>query len=127
MICQTFIQFGRYIFTDPPFGSNLMYSELNFIWEAWLRVITNNKSEAVINNTQRKGLDEYHDLMARCFGEMQRALKPGRWITVEFHNSKKMFGMQFKVPLHEPASLSPRLLFWTNSKALLSKSPAQVR
>ncbi len=78
-----------YIFTDPPFGSNLMYSELNFIWEAWLRVITNNKSEAVINNTQRKGLDEYHDLMARCFGEMQRALKPGRWITVEFHNSQK--------------------------------------
>lgn len=78
-----------YIFTDPPFGSNLMYSELNFIWESWLRILTNNKSEAVINNTQRKGLDEYHDLMARCFGEMQRVLKPGRWITVEFHNSQK--------------------------------------
>src|SRR5690606_38488618 len=25
-----------YIFTDPPFGGNLMYSELNFLWEAWL-------------------------------------------------------------------------------------------
>src|SRR5690606_21945578 len=24
-----------YIFTDPPFGGNLMYSELNFLWEAW--------------------------------------------------------------------------------------------
>lgn len=23
-----------YIFTDPPFGANLMYSELNFIWES---------------------------------------------------------------------------------------------
>ena len=32
-----------YIFTDPPFGGNLMYSELNFLWEAWLRVFTNNK------------------------------------------------------------------------------------
>ncbi len=24
-----------YIFVDPPFGANLMYSELNFLWEAW--------------------------------------------------------------------------------------------
>lgn len=32
-----------YIFTDPPFGGNLMYSELNFLWEAWLKVFTNNK------------------------------------------------------------------------------------
>ncbi len=23
-----------YVFVDPPFGSNLMYSELNFIWES---------------------------------------------------------------------------------------------
>jgi 16S rRNA G966 N2-methylase RsmD len=30
-----------YIFTDPPFGGNLMYSELNFIWESWLRIRTN--------------------------------------------------------------------------------------
>ena len=25
-----------YVFTIPPFGNNLMYSELNFLWEAWL-------------------------------------------------------------------------------------------
>jgi len=77
-----------YIFTDPPFGSNLMYSELNFIWEAWLKVFTNNKSEAVINKTQRKGLYEYQVLMEKCFSENYRILKPGRWMTVEFHNSK---------------------------------------
>ena len=33
-----------YIFTDPPFGNNLMYSELNFLWEAWLKVFTNNQN-----------------------------------------------------------------------------------
>lgn len=77
-----------YIFTDPPFGSNLMYSELNFIWESWLRVFTNNKKEAIINNTQNKGLPEYTDLMKLGFKEMYRILKPNRWITVEFHNSK---------------------------------------
>ncbi|NSW83905.1 MAG: DNA methylase [Syntrophothermus sp.] len=77
-----------YIFTDPPFGSNLMYSELNFLWEAWLGVFTNNKPEAVINETQGKGLPEYKELMTACFKEMYRILKPNRWMTVVFHNSK---------------------------------------
>ncbi|MEW6423842.1 MAG: DNA methyltransferase [Bacillota bacterium] len=77
-----------YIFTDPPFGGNLMYSELNFLWEAWLRVFTNNKPEAIENETQGKGASEYQQLMTRCFQEYYRVLKPGRWMTVEFHNSK---------------------------------------
>jgi DNA modification methylase len=77
-----------YIFTDPPFGGNLMYSELNFIGEAWLKVFTNNKSEAIVNDVQKKALVDYRDLMVRCFSEMYRILKPSRWITVEFHNSQ---------------------------------------
>jgi DNA modification methylase/rubredoxin len=77
-----------YIFVDPPFGANLMYSELNFLWEAWLGVFTNNQPEAVINRTQRKGLPEYQALMEACFREFYRVLKPGRWMTVEFHNSQ---------------------------------------
>ncbi len=77
-----------YIFTDPPFGSNIMYSELNFIWEAWLKVFTNNKPEAIENKVQGKGLNEYQKLMTLAFQEYYRILKPGRWMTVEFHNSK---------------------------------------
>ena len=77
-----------YIFTDPPFGDNLMYSELNFLWEAWLKVFTNNESEAIINKSQGKSLDEYSDLMLKSFQECYRVLKPKRWITVVFHNSK---------------------------------------
>jgi hypothetical protein len=77
-----------YIFTDPPFGGNLMYSELNFLWEAWLKVFTNNKPEAIENKIQGKGLLEYQQLMTRCFQEYYRVLKPGRWMTVEFHNSR---------------------------------------
>jgi len=75
-----------YIFTDPPFGGNLMYSELNFLWEAWLKVFTNNKQEAIENKVQGKGPMEYQQLMTRCFQEYYRTLKPGRWMTVEFHN-----------------------------------------
>lgn len=77
-----------YIFTDPPFGDNLMYSELNFIWEAWLKVFTNNKKEGIINNSQRKDLSSYNLLMLESFKEYYRVLKPKRWITVVFHNSR---------------------------------------
>jgi hypothetical protein len=77
-----------YIFTDPPFGDNLMYSELNYLWETWLKVFTNNMSEAVVNTTQKKNLVEYQKIIEECFVEMYRILKPGRWMTVEFHNSK---------------------------------------
>jgi len=77
-----------YIFTDPPFGDNLPYSELNFLWEAWLRVYTNNATEAIVSKTQGKEVRQYTRLMEKCFRECYRVLKPGRWITVEFHNSR---------------------------------------
>ena len=77
-----------YIFTDPPFGGNLNYSELSFLWEAWLKVVTNQKTEAIMSRVQRKGLSEYQTFMTRCFSEYYRVLKPGRWMTVEFHNSQ---------------------------------------
>ena len=77
-----------YIFIDPPFGGNLMYSELNFIWESWLKTFTNNEPEAIENKTQGKNLFEYQELLIRCCQEFYRILKPGRWMTIEFHNSK---------------------------------------
>jgi DNA modification methylase/predicted RNA-binding Zn-ribbon protein involved in translation (DUF1610 family) len=76
-----------YVFTDPPFGSNIMYSELNSIWESWIKVITNNKEEAIINNVQHKTLFEYQTLMNQSFKEYYRVLKPGKWLTIEFSNT----------------------------------------
>ena len=76
-----------YIFTDPPFGSNIMYSELNFIWESWLKVFTDNKPEAIENKTQKKSTLDYQTLMIQCFKEYFRILKPGKWMTVEFSNT----------------------------------------
>lgn len=76
-----------YIFTDPPFGKNLMYSDLNFIHEAWLGLLTNTKEEAIENPIQKKTLFEYQELMYRSFKEFYRILKPGHWMTVEFSNT----------------------------------------
>ena len=65
-----------------------MYSELNFIWEAWLKTITASQNEAIVNASQRKEIYEYQQLLEKCLKEFYRVLKPNRWITIEFHNSQ---------------------------------------
>jgi predicted RNA methylase len=77
-----------YIFTDPPFGANFDYSELNFFWEPFLGVITNQVAEAIVSTSQQKSIDNYRMLMTDSFRECFRVLKPGRWMTVEFSNTK---------------------------------------
>lgn len=64
-----------------------MYSELNFINEAWLKVKTNNQEEAIINKVQQKALFEYQTLMHNSLKEYYRVLKPGKWLTMEFSNT----------------------------------------
>jgi len=76
-----------YIFTDPPFGENIYYADLNILNEAWHRVRTNAANEAIVDKAKKKGILEYQDAMRRCFQEYQRVLKAGRWITIVFHNS----------------------------------------
>jgi predicted RNA methylase len=77
-----------YIFTDPPFGENIYYADLNFLVEAWHGVMTDAKPEAIVDAFKKKALPEYQHLMQRCFKEYYRVLKPGRWMTVVFSNSK---------------------------------------
>ena len=77
-----------YLFIDPPFGSNLMYSELNFIWESWIQVFTNTIPEAIVNKAQGKKLQHYQALMRDCFIESFRILKPGHWMTIVFSNTQ---------------------------------------
>ena len=76
-----------YVFTDPPFGANFAYAELNFVPEAFHRVLTAPAREAIVSRAQGKAVIEYQDLMSACFQEYARVLKPGRWLTVVFSNS----------------------------------------
>ena len=90
-----------YIFTDPPFGDNLAYSELNFIVEAFHRVFTHQGPEAVMSDSQQKGLHEYYRLMKSCFAEYYRVLKPGRWMTVVFSNPQAAVWNGIRTALQE--------------------------
>lgn len=76
-----------YIFTDPPFGENKYYADLNYMVESWHRVFTNAEPEAIVDQAKDKDLLDYQALMRACFAEYARVLKPGRWMTVVFSNS----------------------------------------
>lgn len=90
-----------YIFTDPPFGENIYYSDLNFFVESWYRVFTNTKPEAIVDRVREKGLSDYQRLMQECFREYYRILKPGRWMTVEFSNSQASVWNTIQTTLQE--------------------------
>jgi DNA modification methylase/predicted RNA-binding Zn-ribbon protein involved in translation (DUF1610 family) len=85
-----------YIFLDSPFGLN--YSKLNLLWEAWLKVFTNNVEE------------EYNSLMQACFQEAYRILKPGRWMTVVFSKSLKTNIEQAGFIIANIATLNKKLI-----------------
>ncbi len=78
-----------YVFTDPPFGGNINYSEMNFLWESWLRQHTDTRDEAIVNAVQGKGVAEYQTLLTRGFRECRRVLKSDGWMSVVFHNSSR--------------------------------------
>ena len=77
-----------YVFTDPPFGENIFYADLNYVVESWHRAFTRSETEAIVDRPKGKQIADYQRLMQRCFEAYRRVLKPGRWITVVFHNSR---------------------------------------
>lgn len=81
-----------YVFTDPPFGANIYYSDASFLWESWLDDFTDTTNEAIVSTSLTaehggKSLNDYEKLMSASFGEIARVLKPGAWASVMFHSS----------------------------------------
>jgi len=80
-----------YIFTDPPYDSSIQYGELAYLWTAWLKkdegyldkIIS---TEVIHNEKQHKDFPVYYGLLSTSFKEMFEVLKPGRYLTVTFHN-----------------------------------------
>lgn len=77
----------HFIFMDPPFGANIIYSEMNQILESWIRVKTNRQAEAVINGAVKEGEDGYRVKMSKAFQECHRVLKTEGQMIFAFHNS----------------------------------------
>jgi transcriptional regulator with XRE-family HTH domain len=89
------------VFTDPPFGANINYSEMNLLWEAWLGSFTDNTEEAIINRVQNKGTMEYGRIMAESLRECHRVLRRGQWLLLMFMNSSDKVWQALRKALSE--------------------------
>lgn len=80
-----------YVFTDPPFGSNIFYSDMNLFQEAWLGTLTDHTQEAVVdrsgNGATKRTAARYERLLTDALRECHRVLKPEGWLSLVFSNS----------------------------------------
>lgn len=79
-----------YVFTDPPFGSNIFYSDMNLFQEAWLGETTDMAAEAVVDRVDTgaaRTADRYERLLTDALRECRRVVKSGGLITMVFGNS----------------------------------------
>ncbi|MGD0897890.1 MAG: DNA methyltransferase [Thermoguttaceae bacterium] len=77
-----------YIFTDPPYADNVQYGELNFVWESWLGLEPDwHAEEIVVNAARGKTEADWAEAMRRAMGECHRVLKPGRWLSLCYHDA----------------------------------------
>lgn len=75
-----------YFFTDPPYGDAIQYSELSFVWNAWMDDPYETEEEVIINPVQNKGAQEFNDLLCQSLNNIYAALKTNRYLTLCFQN-----------------------------------------
>ncbi len=77
-----------YVFTDPPYAGNVQYGELNFVWEAWMNFDTHwHDEEIIVNETRGRTEADWANMMRQAISECYRVLKPGRWLSLCYHDT----------------------------------------
>ena len=78
-----------YVLTDPPYGGLIQYFSLSSLWAIWLK---HNDSrfeipyEDEITIEHKRDFERYHNLLTKALREIYKVLKPGRYLTLTFHN-----------------------------------------
>jgi DNA modification methylase len=79
-----------YVFTDPPYAEKVQYGELNFVWEAWLDFDTSwHDEEIIVNEVRGKTAADWAAMMKQAMAECFRVLKPGRWLSLCYHDTSE--------------------------------------
>lgn len=76
-----------YIYTDPPYGSNIPYLDLSTMWNSWLELKVSSKDfadEAIEGGELKKSKRDYSGLIAKSIKETYRVLKFDRWMSFVF-------------------------------------------
>lgn len=87
------------VLTDPPFGANVMYSELIDFFHVWNHQstlakdlgfdidITPKDEEIIVNSVRGKSQKDYEDGLTRVFSECNRVLKDNGFLIFSFHDN----------------------------------------
>lgn len=79
-----------YIFTDPPYAEKVQFGELNFVWESWLGFDTQwHDEEIIVNEIRGKTVQDWEAMMRMAMSECHRVLKPGRWLSLCYHDTSE--------------------------------------
>lgn len=79
-----------YVFTDPPYSWKVQFGESNFIWEAWLGFDSSwLDKEIIVNQIRQKDEYAWEAGLSAAMGECYRVLKPGRWLSLCYHDTSE--------------------------------------
>lgn len=78
-----------YVLADPPYGGLIQYFSLSSLWAIWLK--HNNPQFEIpyqdeITIEHKNDFEHYHRLLTKALREIYKVLKPGRYLTLTFHN-----------------------------------------
>ena len=86
------------VLTDPPFGANVMYSELIDFFHVWnyksslaselgfVQPLSPKTEEIIVNSVQGKTQKDYQDGLVRVYSECNRVLKDNGYLIFSFHD-----------------------------------------
>lgn len=86
------------VLTDPPFGANVMYSELIDFFHVWnhkssladdlgfTSPLSPKSEEIIVNSVQGKTQQDYQDGLVRVFSECNRKMKENGFLIFSFHD-----------------------------------------
>jgi len=77
-----------YIFTDPPYGDAIQYSELSYMWNSWINEEVDINKEVIINPKQNKGKEEFKHLFELSITNISKQLKLNGHFTLCFQNKE---------------------------------------
>ena len=75
-----------YIYTDPPYSDVISYSELNIVYESWLKDTTDTKKEMIVSKYQDKNIEYYATQFENFLKRSRHVLKNHGYLTLIFHH-----------------------------------------
>jgi adenine-specific DNA methylase len=86
------------VLTDPPYGANVMYSELIDFFHSWNYMsssadlfgfttpLSPKTEEILVNNVAQKDFDHYQDGITSVFSQCHKKVKEGGYLVFSFHD-----------------------------------------